>query len=391
MESTQVSRSYDVVIAGASLGGLSTAIHAAKRGAKVLAFDPKDDLGHFACAEGCLSDHLVRAGFPPEPAWAPHIFRTVEFISPDGTNASITAKYKNGIILDRYKFQNELARKAEKLGVEVRRGRGAGKLDLAGGTLEIMPAGTGPGGRGVRAPKKSAAETVAATTFVDATGIHCFLGKQVEPSYGVFDRKDFAPVLQRTLMAAGPKEDRISLWFGSPYAPEGYAWIFPKGDRVYNVGIGSLSRTAKTYSMKDNLQKFIDEKVGKVEKELYQVGSRLPLAMPNDPPVFSKEGHHLLLVGDAARLCVPTVGAGIAPALLSGRWAGENWDDPRRYEKILKKQLYGTLRRAYKVKNDNITDAGLNKIMRTVRKTLWLHKMFPGLVEEYAFSGIRIT
>lgn len=382
---------YDVVIAGACLGGLSAAIHAARSGAKVLAFDPKEDLGKFACAEGVLSEHLDLAGFPPKDEWVTNVFRTVEFFSPDGKAARITAKKKRGLILDRYKFQLWLEQQALKAGVEIRKGRSAGKLDLGNGTLELLPASTGPGGRGVRAPKKEGAEKVAATTFIDATGIHCFLGRQLHPPYGKFERTDFAPVLQKTVVATGIPEDRISIWFGSPYAPEGYAWIFPKGNGVFNVGLGFQASVGKSVRIHEKLKLFMKEKCPNITKELYTVGSRLPLADPNDPPVFTKDGHHLLLVGDAARLCVATVGAGIAPALLSGKWAGVHWKEPEKYERILKDALYGTLRKAYRAKNAYISDAGMNKILGKFRRVLWLHTLFPGFFEEYAFSGMRIT
>jgi flavin-dependent dehydrogenase len=90
-----------------------------------------------------------------------------------------------------------------------------------------------------------------------------------------------------------------------------------------------------------------------------------------------------MMAGDAARLCTPTVSAGIANALFSGRWAGEHWAEPSKYEQALKARLYGNLTRGYEFKVGHLADEAIDTVFRRrLRPMIWLHKFLPGYVEK---------
>lgn len=359
---------FDVVIAGGSLAGLSAAVNCARKGAEALVVDLKPDLGAFKCAEGALGEHLSRAGFPPSPEWVVLELDRFRLVSPGGTEIDVHSRYKKMCMLDRGKLQRHILEMALDKGCEVRTSARAGRIDLDAGTLRL--------GNG---------DEVRAQTFIDATGAAAALGRQC--GLPRLSRDELALVAQWTMHAGGLEEDRFQLFFGSPHhSPAGYSWIFPKGNGLFNIGAGGLaSHMPERVLPRELVERFIRDRVPKPGKRLRYIASFLPSSCPAERPVVkSSDGEKaLMLAGDAARLCVASISAGIANALQSGRWAGENWDAPDKYEMILKEGLYKKLARSHRFKMRNFTDKRMDGIFRwRIRPMGLLHKLFPALLEE---------
>jgi digeranylgeranylglycerophospholipid reductase len=361
---------FDVVIAGGSLAGLSAAIHCTRKGARTLLVDPKPGLEAFKCAEGAMEDSLTRAGFPPSPEWVCLELYRFRMVSPGGTRIDGRNRYKKMCMLDRGKLQGRMLGMALDGGCEVRACLKAGRLDLDAGTLRL--------GNG---------EEARSCTFIDATGTAATLGTQC--GLPRLSRDGLSLVAQWTMHAEGLEEDRYQLFFGSPHhSPAGYSWIFPKGNGQFNIGAGGLaSHLPKGVLPRELVERFIRDRVPRPGKRLRYVASFLPSSLPAERPVMrSADGENaLLLVGDAARLCAASVSAGIANALLSGRWAGENWEAPEKFQRILEEGLYKKLAGSYRFKMRNFTDERLEALFRwRIRPMGLLHRLFPATVEEMA-------
>ncbi len=99
--------------------------------------------------------------------------------------------------------------------------------------------------------------------------------------------------------------------------PQGYAWVFPKGDR-YNIGIGSFDpRCAR--GLRERLRSFVDGLALPLERPLIPVGHRIPTGLPRGP----LHAGNALLVGDAAGAADPFFAEGISYALLTARLAAD--------------------------------------------------------------------
>lgn len=361
---------YDVVIAGGSLAGLSAAIHCAKKGARTLLVDPKPGLESFKCAEGAMEESLSRAGFPPSAEWVSLELYRFRMVSPGGTIFEGRNRYKKMCMLDRGKLQGRMLGMALDGGCDVRTQLKAGRLDLDAGTLRL---GNGDDAR--------------AKTFIDATGMAAALGTQCGQKR--LSNDGLSLVAQWTMHAEGLEEDRYQLYFGSPHhSPAGYSWIFPKGNGLFNIGAGGVaSRLPKGVLPRELVERFIRDRVPRPGKRLRFVASFLPCSLPVERPIIrSADGKNaLLLVGDAARLCVASVSAGIATALQSGRWAGENWAAPEKYQTLLEEGLYKKLAGSYMFKMGNFSDEKLNALFRwRIRPMGFLHTLFPARVEQMA-------
>ena len=109
----------------------------------------------------------------------------------------------------------------------------------------------------------------------------------------------------------------IALFFGS-VSPGGYAWIFPKGDDIANVGLGVL----KTHTDKTAI-----EHLNEFVKNCPETKNAQPveLNVGGDPVggiIKDRIGDNILVVGDAGGFVNPLTGGGINSALESGVYAG---------------------------------------------------------------------
>ena len=105
----------------------------------------------------------------------------------------------------------------------------------------------------------------------------------------------------------------LQIHTGENIAPGGYAWIFPKGNGVANVGLGVINSKETAFYYLNN---FI-EKLDATPVEL-NIGG-----VPLSGPIEKTYTDGLMVVGDAAGHVDPMNGAGIQNAVTCGRIAGE--------------------------------------------------------------------
>jgi flavin-dependent dehydrogenase len=118
-----------------------------------------------------------------------------------------------------------------------------------------------------------------------------------------------------------------------------YAWEFPIGDGIANVGYGEVLRgraLSRAY-----LERRLRETLPGAEPTGLR-GHHLPLSTRRPAPVHGR----VLLAGDALSLINPFTGEGIFYAVLSGALAGEAAArrDPAAYERALRRRLGRHLR-----------------------------------------------
>lgn len=114
--------------------------------------------------------------------------------------------------------------------------------------------------------------------------------------------------------------DFCDFYLGRELAPRGYAWVFPKGDDIANVGIGiggTISGKGGKLAI-DYLNEFVKRKFphGNI---LAQVVGCVPVG--NSLPEIVGDG--IMLIGDAAHHSDPISGGGVANAMYSGQYAAE--------------------------------------------------------------------
>lgn len=166
-------------------------------------------------------------------------------------------------------------------------------------------------------------------------------------------------------------------YYGNSIAPGGYLWIFPKGERTANVGVGILgSKSKKNHQAKDFLDHFISQRFPK-GKAIEFIAGGVPVSRPL--PTTVSDG--LIIVGDAARIVDPFAGGGLQNAMYTGMLAGETAIESiskgdyskvalMSYDKKWRQSSFGaSLEQNYLIKErfGTFSDEKINKLLRTAK------------------------
>ncbi len=301
----------DVLVIGAGPAGSTAAKHAANGGAKVLLMDKKSEIGApKRCAEGVSNGGLESLGIEHNPRWITRELDGVRLIAPDGTNVWLTSDKVDlpeaGCILERKIFDKYMAMDAGRAGAEI-------KIKTLATSMERVDEGFL-----VDAECMGEKFQIQAKIVIAADGPESRVARWAGLKTAV-KPKDMESAAQFE-MAGVEMEDNncIEFYFGS-VAPGGYAWIFPKGDDIANVGLGVLTtNTDKTAY--DHLLEFVKncpatQNAQPVELNIGgdPVGG-MPKKMVTD---------NLMVVGDAAGQVNPLTGGGIISGMTGGMIAGK--------------------------------------------------------------------
>ncbi len=315
----------DVIVVGGGPGGASAAYHLASLGFDVAVLDkavfPRDKICGDGLTPAAVSE-IQLMGVDTTGWMRNRGLRVigggnkVYFDWPD--QASLPGY---GMARARMELDNDLLRHAETAGARVFEGyQVVHAIRSATGRIVGVRArvGRGAGSREVSATGR---------LVVDAGGVSARLAT----SLGI-EKKTNRPlgVAARTYFRSPRSDDQwmeshLELWSGKPGESEllpGYGWIFPLGNGLVNVGLGSVSSDAKATSLpyKQVFAKWVEN----LPKEwgFTPENQVSPLRSAALPMSFNRGPHYtngLALVGDSGGMVSPFNGEGIAPALKAGR------------------------------------------------------------------------
>jgi geranylgeranyl reductase family protein len=284
----------DVVVVGLGPAGSRAAAAASSAGARVVAFERREEVGRpVQCAEfvPALLDQEV-AGLASVTAQT--IARMLTFVEDESADEEA---HFPGRMIDRAGFDRLLAERAARAGASCR--YGVSVLDIEGnGTVRVSD--------GSRWRPR---------LLIGADGPRSRVGAAIGAiNHALVETRQVTVPLLRA-------HDATDIFLRAEYVG-GYAWLFPKG-KVANLGLGLDPGWApRLKPLLHELQHKLaaERRIGTTSSCLtggaIPVGGRLPAAGAiGDMPV--------LLAGDAAGLTNPVTGAGIAAAVQSGAMAGK--------------------------------------------------------------------
>src|SRR5881397_679810 len=297
----------DVLVVGAGPAGAVAAWHArlAAPALEVVLLERDRAVGSpVRCAEG-VGDAGLREFVNPDGAdWVARKITRVVFVAPDDTEVRV-AERDVGWILDRTRFDAHLAERAVGLGAELRV-----STEAAGMTCE-------PDGRwGVRLRGAGGDETCRARVVIGTDGVEAMVGRWAGLETRV-PARDMESCAQYVVEGIDVDPDAIYLQFGAGIAPGGYAWVFPKGPGVANVGLGLVALKAGARNARQYLDAWIARRYPEGAKTACTVGGVIV-----HTTIRQTYTDGVLVAGDAAHMVNPLSGGGIVNAMKAGRLAG---------------------------------------------------------------------
>ena len=163
---------------------------------------------------------------------------------------------------------------------------------------------------------------VKARVVIDASGYGAALTRNGGPTHvDEVSRSQVGVGYREILTLAEPlnaESDGLTVFF-PPGAERGYAWVFPMGGRLANVGIGT-ALDGVSGNLREAYADFIKSRPELAGAEVVSSGGGM---LPLRRPLASIVGNGFMAAGDAGCLTNPAHGGGIAPAVVSGVMAGE--------------------------------------------------------------------
>lgn len=361
---------YDLLVIGGGPGGAYAAKTAAEKGLSVLMVEKRPAPGApVRCAEG-IGKELLHDFMKPDERWVAAEIERAHLIAPDGFTMELNpekAGSEVGYVLHRKVFDRELVWQAANAGADImvktrafspvmENGVVKGALLEYNGTVTEVKAGLTIAADGVESKfsRWCGVDTTVPLREMETCAQYLMTGLDIDPHATEF-------------------------FTGNEVAPGGYVWIFPKGDKTANVGIGiGGDRGGKPgIRPKDYLDRFVQKHFpdGKI---IELIAGGVSICRPLESTVADG----LMIVGDAARVSDPLTGGGIYGALYTGKAAAEVGVDALAKGDVSKKALMKydaawrasylgkALERNYQIKEVfvKLNDDDLNAIIHSVGK-----------------------
>ena len=287
---------FDAVIVGAGPAGSTAAWELARAGARVCLLDRARFPRPKACG-GALSPRVLRH-LPPgvESVLRARVRRAV-FTFRWGRPFEIVSPVPMGYMVCRDEFDAWLRDRAEEAGASVREGLAVRCVERIGTAIAVRAGG----------------EEIRASWVIGADGVNSLVAAQLLPR-----RLPAKLVALESEVACNGRELTDTVLVDVGRYPGGYAWAFPKGDRI-NVGV--MLEYPQGRELRRTFETFVRGVPGLSSGAAVRYQTA-PVAAPRLEPVPCA-GTGVLLVGDAARLADPFLGEGIYYAIRSGSLAAD--------------------------------------------------------------------
>jgi digeranylgeranylglycerophospholipid reductase len=358
---------YDILVIGGGPAGALAAKTAAEAGNSVCLIEKRPAIGApVRCAEG-IGKELLKEFVKPDPRWISADIESARIIAPNGTAICLDqarAGNEVGYVLDRKVFDRELVWQAAEAGADV--------IVKTRATEPIMENGAVQGAKVLSAGTPA---DIRSEVVIAADGTEAQFARRAGLNT-VVPLQEMMSCAQYLMTDIDIEPGCTDFYLGNEIAPEGYLWVFPKGDRTANVGIGITGRKSKDGSRaKDYLDRFVAKNYPEGKTIEFIVGG-----VPVCRPLSCTVADGLMVAGDAARVVDPITGGGIGNAMYTGRLAAQvasrcieagncSKEALMPYDTVWRASKMGAgIERNYKVKEYFVTldDAKLNTLAESI-------------------------
>jgi digeranylgeranylglycerophospholipid reductase len=283
----ELSSTYDVVVGGGSVGGLSFASRAASQGLRVLVLEEDPEIGEPEKCDGLVSLKAMSDYIAPERDCIQSRVRSGTVFAPSGVSATLDASRLEVIVIDRSAYDRQLAELAKSRGAKV--------------VTSSRVLGTEATQDGVKV--RAGAEEYRCSYYVDATG----------PS-GVIrrNRRGLIPAAKYEVRGDWFRDGEVEVHLDQRKYPGFFAWVIPRGDGIAKVGAAGFGINSFRA-----LESFLAKKGGEVLKKV-----AAPIYVGGAVSEFVSG--RTILVGESAGQVKPTTAGGILASVAGGTMAADS-------------------------------------------------------------------
>lgn len=354
---------YDVIVIGAGPAGSMAARYAARQDVSVLVLEKDRDVGYPVRCGEAISKKGVEEFIDPDEKWIRAHIKKFSFTAPDESEVSLEFDAEQqGYVLERRIFDYELAKTAVNEGAQILTRAYVNGLLFENGKVS-----------GVKYEHQGEQKKLKAKIIIAADGVESRVGRWAGLKTYI-DFRDMESCTQLTASNIPVDKETLYFYFGENVAPQGYFWVFPKGENIANIGLGVSGEIGRRRSAQSFLNSFM-EKHYPDASVLTTIAGGVPSTITLDK--ISAPG--IALIGDAARQVNPLSGGGIASGMIggsiAGRIAGEavkmnNLEHLLTYDKAWNDRL-GSRHETYnrlKAGIYNFSDEKFNSIAKAIKK-----------------------
>lgn len=295
---------YDIIVVGAGPAGSIAARSAAEQGISVLLLEKDRDVGYPVRCGEAISKAGVEEFISSNNKWIAAKISKFSFNAPDGSEVIIDFG-EAGYVLERRIFDYELARSAADAGAQILTRAYVNGLLFDNEKVS-----------GVKFEHNGEQKEIKAKVVIAADGVESRVGRWAGLKTHI-DFRDMESAVQITAANIPVDQSTLYFYFGKDVAPNGYFWIFPKGNNKANIGLGVSGLIGKKKSAQSFLDDFMNKRYPNAPV-LTKIAGGVPCSVTLDK--ISAPG--IMLVGDAARQVNPLSGGGIASGMIGGSIAG---------------------------------------------------------------------
>ena len=285
----ELTQTYDILVAGGSIAGLTFAAEAAARGASVLVAEEHAEVGEPEKCDGLVSLRGLRKyGYLPRGDVVQNQISTALIHSPGDRHFAVNASSLEVVVLDRSAYDKQVAEAAASSGATIRTGaRVHSSVEKEG-----------------RVESKVGDEVVRSKYLVDATG----------PASS--PRRGILPAAKYEVEGEWVREHVVEVFMDADKYPGYFAWVIPFGK--HRAKVGAAGHGISPFKALDS---FLATRKSAILRRV-----SAPIYVGGPAPRFV-EGRRVL-VGESAGQVKPTTAGGImtsvAGAVLAAKWTCES-------------------------------------------------------------------
>ncbi len=305
---------------GAGTSGCIIASLLSKKGFNVCIIDSKkaDEVGNKVCGDALISRGIDSLRFEPHKSTVMNIASALRFHAPGIKPILLKTRV---FLLDRFRFGQYFLHKAID--------NGSLFLDRC---KALAPIVKGDKVIGIKAKVGDSKNELYAKLIIDASGINAVIRRKLPKDWFLsksIGKNDLALSYREIRkLKRSIDTEYCEVFYDRKVVPNGYYWIFPKGDDIVNVGIGTRMNIID-YNLKERFYKNIISNPIFTESEKLSHGFGI---LPISPPLSCSTASGFIVIGDAAKQVNPFIGEGIRPSIISAHIAAEIIENSKNFD-----------------------------------------------------------